>query len=191
MTRFGHSRVSDVRLIVRRGLFAFKVDEVRLVNPLYLFELGLQATNAHLRTFLWVTALDVLLMAATQRTFVERINVMLGQDAFVFPAIPEFPQPVHTVGGLAKDLYELRSAVAHGQKIAEKFRKVTGLVSTDGAVIPGFEAYEYRNVLHDAALLLTMAALKKVLVGNYVNSIRNERTWRKLLSRGIVTQPAT
>ena len=168
---------------MRRGLLAFKVDEVKVVNALYFLELGLQATNLHLRTFLWVTGLEALLMSGNRETFKKRISAMLGSGTFVFPTIHGFPEPKYRVGDIAGDLYDLRSTVAHGRRIPERFRDSRGLIDTKGAAIPGFE-YGYREVLHEAALLLLIAVLKKAFIEGHLAALRSEKVWRQKLENG-------
>lgn len=56
--------------VVAKGVQeAFAKRVVRLQNPLYFLELGLEANNPHIRTVLCVTGLDALLMAGGKSVF--------------------------------------------------------------------------------------------------------------------------
>ena len=91
---------------------------MRLQNPIVLLEHGLQIGNRPLSTLFWVMGLDILFMAVTRKSFVERINGFLEPSTLIFPSTSLLRlQPEKRVHDVLEDLYELRSIVAHGREI--------------------------------------------------------------------------
>ena len=88
-----------------------------MINPLYFFSLGLESTNPYISTFLWLSGLDSLLMAATRKQFCDRLVNVFGEKAFILPRCDPGGQPNYQVGAMVEDLYTFRSAIAHGQLI--------------------------------------------------------------------------
>jgi hypothetical protein len=68
----------------------------------------------------------------------------------------------YTVEQIAEDLYELRSVIAHGQKIPEKFWKPLPEIETSAYDLPYGGMPLFRDVLAEAALLLLCKALRIV-----------------------------
>ncbi len=172
----------DVQTVVRRVLRAFAQNVVRLVNPLYLLEYGLEATNPHIRVLFWVTALEGLLMSVRRDNFKERLFNLLGERTFVFPPIDifGFGQPKYRVGEVAEDLYELRSVVAHGGEIPAKFALACGFRDVSDTTI---EVHEknclYLEVLEECALFLLCRALRYVFVSGLDRKVYNASEWRQ------------
>jgi hypothetical protein len=161
---------------------AFQKKIVRLQNPLYLLELGEEANNLHVRVLLWVTALDALVMAGNLKTFERRMCNLLGRQTFVFPAMVSLPQPQYTLGDVVCDLYELRSEIAHGGRIRERFRKAVGFEDAQGNLIDGYERnYQRRQILEEAALFLLCLAQRTVFTNNLTDVVADEGRWRKHL----------
>lgn len=155
---------------------------VRLINPLNFLENGLQTRNIHLRLFLWVTGLDALLMAPNRKAFIERLCNFLGGSTFVFPSLALFGQPKYRVEDVAGDLYDLRSCIAHGRAIPEKYRISFGFTSNQGRLIKSYPTdYQYRQVLVECALFLLCRALRKVFVSNLVQTVGKQKEWRRML----------
>ena len=65
---------------------AFSSRSVRLKNPFYFLELGLQANHGAIRTFLWTTWIDTLLVANSEGKFKRRLCNLLGPTSYLFPA---------------------------------------------------------------------------------------------------------
>lgn len=158
---------------------------IRLMNPMQFLEHGLQSRNLHLRIFLWTTGLDALLMSPNRAKFVGRIGSFLGTDSFVFPVLPSFGLPKYRVGEVASDLYDLRSCIAHGKEIPDKFRQSSGFVDINGHLIDGYEKdFQYRQVLEECALFLLCRALTKVYECGLVEKVANASQWRQVLEAG-------
>lgn len=161
---------------------AFAKKVVRLQNPLYFLELGEEGNNPHIRTLLWVTGLDALLMAGTRQVFERRLFNLLGRQTFVFPATGYLPQPKYTLGDVACDLYQLRSLIAHGREIGKAFRAQVGFQDVDGNLIDGYErSYQYRQILEEAALFLLCLALRTILTNKLVGVVADTGHWRDCL----------
>jgi hypothetical protein len=177
-----HSSLSELQCVVRGVNAAFNGSVTRLINPLYLLELGLESTNPHLLIFLWVTALDALLMAGNPENFKERLYNFLDGDSFVFQSLDEFGQPRYLVSDVAQDLYELRSIVAHGREIPKKFTQACGFKDSDGQIILGYEqSYQYREVLQECAFSLLVRALRAVFIEDRTPIVRKTDFWRSRL----------
>jgi hypothetical protein len=168
-------------LIGVRDVFNRKL--VRLQNPVYFLEHGLQATNLHLRILLWVTGLDAITMASSRKEFCHRVNNLLGQDSYVFP--PERhtqAQPKYVVADVVEDLYHIRSEIAHGREISLKFRQQTGIPMTKPHFVSSaFAHHQYRETLADCSAYLLCAALRKIFVNGLIDEAANEAAWRRQL----------
>ena len=159
---------SEVTRTVEGVQKAFSTTSVRLKNPFYFLELGLQADNPGVRSFLWTTGIDALLAANSESKFVRRISNLLGARSYVFPADGIGRQPIYTVEQLAPRIYKLRSLVAHGVEIDSSFRRkvafqaIGGLFPLTGEFLNYLEA----DVLNEAALFLLCAALRRVVANH-------------------------
>ena len=177
-----HTSLNELRCILRGVNAAFTSGIARLINPLYFLELGMESTNLHLRIFLWVTALDSLLMCGDTHHFVNRLGNFLGADSFVFPAVDGFPQPKYLVSDVAQDLYELRSIVAHGREIPKRFTEACGFKDTEDEIIVGYEpTHQYRQLLHECAFLLLVRALTAIYLGARTPIVSKPNFWRSRL----------
>jgi hypothetical protein len=138
----------DLPVIMERMETAFQRRIIRLQNPVYMLEHGLQATNLHIRVLLWVTGLDGLLMANNRSEYVDRLQNLLGADTLIFPPDKIMSrQPKYTVADVAQDLFDLRSDIAHGREISKRFRQKTGFNTLDGSYISSlFPDYRKRLV---------------------------------------------
>ena len=174
------ANATDCKFIVDTVLDAF-ANKSRVVNPLRLFELGLQSDHLYIRTMLWTTALDGLLMAVKEQLFVDRLCKYLGEGHAVFPPVPGITVRQITLRDVAHDLFELRSKVAHGMKITDKFWKpLSAIVPAPGAVpydgTPTLAAY-----LEEASLLLLTTVLRKI-VHEDIGIIDHPKAWKSRLS---------
>lgn len=173
----------------RVGVIAEGIEEclakrvVRVVNAFRLLELGLQNTEPYIKLLLWVAALDSLLMAITADNFVSRLQNLLGADTLIFPA-SALGQPGYTVADVADDMYELRSAIAHGTQIPEKYWHEPGYQGKSGQFLARLPHCDrYRDLLSGCALFLLSAALRKIYIDGLVDRTADSRTWRDLLDR--------
>jgi hypothetical protein len=174
---------AELPVLTERIEDAFRRSIIRVQTPIQLMELGLQATNLHIRVLLWTTGLDGLLMANTRNEFVDRLHNLLGAGTLIFPPDKIMnQQPKYRVSDISGDLYELRSEIAHGRAISKKFRAKTGFKAMDGFDISGvFPDYQYRQVLGECAVFLLASSLKKVLLMNLLDDIASEKKWRQRL----------
>lgn len=181
---FQNRSVAEVQRAVRGVQKVFKRRIARLINPLFLLEMGLESTNLHIRTFLWLSAIDCLLMAATRVLFEKRLTNMLGQDAFVFPCLDGSVQPKYRVGELVEDLYDFRSAIAHGQVLPEKFLLDCDFLDTNDSPIEVYpKACQYRQVMEESALFLLLRMLNRVFAEDLFDTVCDTTEWKKKLSR--------
>lgn len=160
---------------------AFEHKIVRVQNAVQLFEHGLQSSNLHIRVLLWVMALDVLLMAENRKNFPTRLGNFLGDEALVFPAVPSIGQPKYRVADVASDLYKLRGEIAHGSRISQLFMKPVEFLGWEDAKYPEYRAYQYRQLLEEAALFLLRKVLLKVFQEDLVDRLSNPKEWRRVL----------
>ena len=174
---------TELPVIMERIEDAIRRPIIRVQNPVYLLEHGLQATNLHIRVLLWTTGLDGLLMANNRSEFVDRLHNLLGAETLIFPPDKIMNrQPKYKVSDVSGDLYDLRSEIAHGREISKKFREKTGFKAMDGFEISGvFPDYQYRQVLGECAVFLLSSALKKVLLMDLLDDIASEKKWRQRL----------
>jgi len=153
----------------------------RLVNPLTLFGLALQAHSLHISLLLSTIGLDALLMAGSPGKFTDRLFNLLGEDSFVFPCYLDLGQPRYRVKDVAADLYDLRSALAHGREIPPKFRNKVGFLDTDGKEIFDGDPYTYAAVLHEASSVLLRQTLLKICSGKLFDVVADTSAWRQYL----------
>ena len=177
--------VSALAIAVAGVQQAFAKKITRLQNPLYLLELGEQATNLHIRLLLWVAALDMLLMAGGKsELFDQRLCNLLGRTTRVFPPARWIAQPRYILDDVAHDLYELRNLIAHGSAISERFRREVGFEDMEGRLIDGYSsAYQYRQVLEESALFLLCSALGTIFTQGLTDAVADPKRWRAHLDR--------
>jgi hypothetical protein len=184
---------AELTLLSERLVDTFSRGVVRIQNSALLLEHGLQATNTHIRLLLWTAGLDAILMGIKANEFCDRLINLLGGDTFVFPPDRNFHrQPTYKVFDVVKDLFELRSEIAHGKQISKKFRETTGILTVGGmSLSTPLDRYQYRQVLEECAVYLLCAALRKVLTSDLVHDVGNEKRWRnRLTNRVVIVDPA-
>ncbi len=175
---------TEMMKVVEGVQAAFKTVSVRLENPLYFLELGLQADNPSVRSFLWTTGIDSLLVANSEGKFKRRISNLLGADSRVFPADGSGRQPIYTVEQLAPRMYKLRSLIAHGVEIDASFRRKAGFQATGGQFSPSDDFLNYReaDVLNEGALFLLCAILRRIVANNAMfNLFLTQDDWTNAL----------
>jgi hypothetical protein len=156
----------------------------RLVNAFRLLELGLQSTEPYIKLLLWVGALDSLLMANSARHFVARLKNFLGAQTFVFAGSDGLGQPSFRVADIADDLYELRSVIAHGRRIPDKYWKPTEFKERSKEPLAQFDDCKlYHGLLSGCALFLLCTALRKIYLGGLLERVADSGAWRSLLDR--------
>ncbi len=161
---------------------AFDQGIVRLQSPLILLEHGLQTNHVYLSMLMWVMGLDMLFMAGEKRPFVERLVGLLGAGSLVFPAVLfTNRQPRLTISEVAGDLYELRNIVAHGREIpAKPFREQHDIRDTDGERINFHDCF-HAQVLMESALFLLAQSLRKVMLDDLIDLVKDEAQWKSKL----------
>jgi hypothetical protein len=175
---FSATSLEELKAVVKGVCSALASQTTRVVNPLYFFATGMESNHPYVRTFLWVTGLDALLMAGNENEFKTRLVNFLGADSLVFPNIPTFGQPRHRAQEVAGDLYEFRSVIAHGRAIDKRFREHFQLTVPNGEL--PLECM-YHEFLRESALFLLTRAMKKVFVENLTETIAKPSAWRDYL----------
>jgi hypothetical protein len=178
---------TEMTKVVEGVQAAFKVDSVRLRNPFYFLELGLQADNPGGRSFLWTTGIDSLLVANSEGKFTRRLSNLLGANSYVFPSDVSGRQPIYTVGNLAPRMYELRSLIAHGVEIDASFRRKVGFQATGGSfqLTGDFLNYLEADVLNEAALFVLCAILKRIVASDsMLDLFLMQDKWTNVLDTG-------
>ncbi len=156
----------------------------RTSNPIRLYEQGLITANPYIRIFLWVSAIDGILMAVKEKLFVQRLCAFLGPESRVFPeddgVYIDRPLPVRDV---ALDLFVLRSEIAHGKEIRKRFWQT----NEDLKVLCPINAYGdspgYVTLLEEAALSLLSRILRKIILENLSVDFANVKLWKMRLNK--------
>lgn len=148
---------------------------VRLRNALSLFRLGLQVPELHIQLLLWVTALDALVMAIKPKVFHRRICNFLGPLEYVYPDLHPFPRPTYCVQDVALELFNLRSTIAHGQEIPEKYWR------DEVQIYEGKQ--QLRQVLCDSALFLLSDFLRRIFRNGLSLEVGQTRKWKMHLDK--------
>jgi len=181
------SDLGSIPLMIDRIGEAVQKNVQRLVNPLVLHRLGQQAELSNVRTLLWTTALDAIVMAGNRAEFCTRLGHLLGRENLIFPPNKNGIQPRYTVGELVEGLYELRSLVAHGRQLSQRFLEVDGFLDTNGSAIS--PDYTVAQVLEETALFMLSRVLRLILTTECFSEIANESTWRRRLKGQTQTLP--
>lgn len=161
--------------VLKGILFTFQKGPIRLINPLNFFRLGLQMSEVHVQVLLWTTALDALTMADNPSVFEKRLCNFLGSETYVYPDAPSLVRPDYRIKDLAGPLFELRSDIAHGREIKEKFWK-------SKTEIYGAEQ-EFRGILCDAALFLLCEFVQKIFRLGVIEEVGNSKQWKGMLQQ--------
>ena len=160
-----------------------RTNNPRVVNPIRMYEQGLISTSPYIRVFLWTSALDGLLMSANPIEFESRLFRLLGKNSLVFP--PEdgvfFERPT-TVAEVAKDIYKLRSQVAHGSAINDKFRlQPEDMRPLLPVVAYGSQTPRYSQLLEESTLSILKQVLHKIIEQDLLKTFGDTTDWRKHL----------
>jgi len=184
MRSFNGMTSREVESIVNGVIDILEKGDARAVNPIRLFEHGLISTDRYIRILLWVTAMDGILMAVKEETFVSRLCFLLGADSQVFPKEDDvYIRRPTVVRDVAKDLFKLRSELAHGAKIGRRFWEAREDLRTlfdlqaYGAVPP-----RYCNLLEESALSLLTRILRKIILDNLVDEFSSVKQWKARLN---------
>ena len=185
MSGYSGMTVERIAAITNGVLQILSGANARAINPLRMYEHGLNSTNPYLRVFLWTSALDGILMSSNPRTFVDRLCSLLGPSTLVFPPSDGvFIERSTTVADVAADIYDLRSEVAHGMAINKKF----GMQRDDmRPLLPhiayGSEPPRYFQLLEEATLSLLKQVLQKIFEEDLLDTFANASSWRKILKK--------
>jgi hypothetical protein len=148
------------------------------MNPLVLLEHGLQIDHVYLSTLMWVMGLDMLFMACNRNEFGKRIKRFLGATTEVFPPVSSnFPFCL-TVEELVDDLYDIRSEIAHGRAIPERFRKPFRSELDNDFSVSFYAGVSYSEFLRQAALRILTLSLEKIFLNNLVADVASDKKWR-------------
>ncbi len=156
----------------------------RLLNALQLLKLGLQASDTLIRTLLWVTALDGLVMAGNSKEFASRLKRFLGGSANVFPALSGLGQPKYRLCDVVEDLYDLRNHIAHGRTLDGRFARAEGFYTSAGQLLDGYHSgYMYCEVLHECAPFLLCMTIREICKRGLVATVGDAKRWRAYLNK--------
>lgn len=164
----------------------FHAKMTRMINPLYFFSLGLESPNSYISTFLWLSGLDSLLMAATRKQFCDRLVNVFGEKQLILPRCEPGGQPNYQVAAMVEDLYTFRSVIAHGQLVPKNLLAPCAFTNDRGAVIASYPGQiRVVDVLRECSLFLFTKMLKLILAGGYLKAFENEKSWRLKLNHPI------
>lgn len=157
---------------------------VRLKNALFLLEHGMRASAPYLPLLFWTTGLDALMMAINSDTFQQRLSNFLGANRLVLPAISTIGQPKCRVHEVLGDLFELRSIIAHGRRVEDKFLERCGLRMLDDRPreIQEVDSCRYSQVLEECALFLLCRTLRRIFGEHLAETVGNEKQWKAILN---------
>jgi hypothetical protein len=185
MKGFTGMTAGQVQSIVNGLAHILEQGNPRTATPIRLFEHGLVSRDPYIRILLWVTAIDSVLMAVKADVFETRLCVFLGADTKVFP--PEdgvYIQRPTVVKDVARDLFTLRSLLAHGRPIEQRFWEFR----EDLRELLGTQAYgstpRYRVLLEEAALSVLTRVLHTIILDDLVNDFVSAKKWKKRLCGG-------
>jgi hypothetical protein len=184
ITSFAHVSIEEVRTIIAGVHSAFHRKLTRLINPLQFLQLGLESRHEYISTFMWVTALDSLLMAGNTSLFAERLTTILGPDTYVLPAIDPGGQPSFRIADIVEDLYEFRSVIAHGKVIPDKFLSTSELVNTSGEIITSYPPKSrYSQMMQESSLFLLTTVLRKIFVNGLIPTFTGMKSWKDRMKK--------
>lgn len=183
MRGFNGMSPEDIESIANGVICILEKKDPRTTTPLRLFEQGLVSSDPYIRIFLWVTAIDSILMAVKKDVFVSRLTAFLGSNSRVFP--PDDGVYINrptTVEEVAKDLFELRSEVAHGRAIGPHFWKPRqDMECLFDRSTYGTGPFRYRMLLEEAALSLLSWILRKIVLDGLVDDFMISKRWKAKL----------
>lgn len=156
----------------------------RTSNPIRLFEQGLISANPYIRIFLWVSAIDGILMAVKEQHFIERLSALLGADSRVFPKDDGvyIDRPL-SVKDVARDLFIIRSEIAHGKGIGKRFWQAREDLKILCPISAYGESPRYVTLLEEAALSLLSQILRKIILENLSGDFANVKAWKMRLNK--------
>jgi hypothetical protein len=115
----------DTSLIQKVPEMIKKVDgimsgaDARKKNAINLFQLALEHHHPAIACLLAVASIETCLDSWKANDFEAKLCELLGPNTPIFPDwnMPDFRQPLWTVGDVAFDLHRLRSTIAHGNDL--------------------------------------------------------------------------
>jgi len=121
-------------------------------------------------------------MAGNSKNFKDRLVNVFGDTTFVLPEVDSSGQPGYRVGEVAGELYDLRSAIAHGSLVPPKFLALVGLKDVSGKTISTYPPQvQYLQVMRECALFLLIRLLRKIFLEDRVTMVNNTSQWRARL----------
>jgi len=170
--------------IVNGVLQSIHDKQTRFMNPVRLLEHGLYSSEPYMQTLMWVMGLDGLLMAVNRPLFISRLCRLLGPTTAVFSPLSDcgLIGRTYTVEQVAGEMFDLRSTIAHGKPIPERFwRPLPDItIGTYQAAYRGMPTL--RNVLAEGALLLLCQALRTIILNGLMPTFSSAKTWRDYLT---------
>jgi hypothetical protein len=159
-------------------------NNARIANPVRLLEHGLAILNPLIRILFWVTAIDGILMAVKEKVFVDRLCGFLGSNTAIFP--PDDGVSIVRslrVVDVAKDLFTLRSEIAQGREIGQKFWKDRPDLRNilPESFYPG--PPRYSMLLEEAALALLTSLINKICVGGLLSEFADPKLWARKMKQ--------
>jgi hypothetical protein len=179
---YSESEIVQKFVAASDGVLKAESDQIiRLMNPLVLLEHGLQIDHVYLSTLMWVMGLDMLFMACNRNEFGKRIKRFLGAATKVFPPVSlNFPFCL-TVEELVDDLYDIRSEIAHGRPIPERFRKPFRPELDNEFSLSFYADTSYSEFLRQGALRILTLSLEKIFLNNLVTEVASTSKWRSIV----------
>jgi hypothetical protein len=180
---YENASLAEIRRVVRgvNSIIRFRVP--RLINALNFLELGFGTENQYISTFLWVSGLDAILMAGTPQNFRQRLVNVLGEQTFVLPKVDPGGQPKYRVGEIAEEVYELRSKIAHGNLIPQKFLAQVRLKNVNEKTIESYAPpTQHLHIVRECALFLLIGVLKKIFLEDCAHLANSTGPWRTKLN---------
>jgi hypothetical protein len=168
----------EVQRIANGVIQILDAKDPRTTNPIRLFEQGLISHHPYIRIFLWVTAIDSILMAVNKDKFIQRLAAFFGPGSPVFaPNNDPLDWGKFLIEDLAEDLFVLRSEVAHGRAIGETFWKERADLKPLWPWFPQNGSPRYLHLLEEAALSLASRLLRKIIV-DFITAFANKKAWK-------------
>jgi hypothetical protein len=192
MEGFGNIDAAQVRAIVDGILHLLTSNDPRMINPIRFFEHGLSSDDPYIRILLWVTAIDAITMSIKQDVFVRRLSRLLDGDSLVFPQTDDvYVSRATLVRDVAKDLFQLRSEIAHGKAISKKFWEVRYELRDSFPVGAYGNAPPRRTILLEESALALLTRLLQKTATELSGLYQDAKKWKAYLDNKTTTSATT
>jgi hypothetical protein len=176
---FDDMPATEIEKVVNGVIQILNANDARTANPIRLFEQGLISHHPYIRIFLWVTAIDSILMAVKKDKFVQRLSAFFGSASPVFvPRNDPLDWGKFLIEDVAEDLFVLRSEVAHGRAIGETFWRGRDDLKPLWPWFPPNDPPRYLHLLEEAALSLVSRIFRKIIADNLIADFANAKAWK-------------